>query len=50
MEQIKKKIETIKQAIEIVSEENLIAFLKGELIGLKSALKEWEKQNENKKV
>ena len=50
MEQIKKQIETIKQTIEIISDEKLKAFLKGELVGLESALKKWEKENENKKV
>lgn len=40
---IEKKIEIIKEAIEIVSEEKLKAFLKGELVGLEIALKEIEK-------
>ena len=47
MEQIKKQIEMIKQAIEIVSEKELKAFLKGELVGLEIALKKWEKENAN---
>ena len=48
MEQIKKRIELTKQAIEMISEENLKAFLKGELLGLEIALKIWEKENEGK--
>ena len=48
MEQIRKQIEMIKQAIELIRDEKLKAFLQGELIGLESALKRWE--NENKKI
>lgn len=46
---IEKKIERIKEAIEIVSEEKLKAFLKGELVACESLLREIEK-NENKKT
>lgn len=46
MEQIRKQIELIKEAIEIISDEKLKAFLKGELVGLEIALKKWEKENE----
>lgn len=46
---IEKKIERIKEAIEIVSEEKLKAFLQGELAACKSLLSEVEK-NENKKT
>ena len=44
---IEKKIEIIKEAIEIVSEEKLKAFLKGELVACKSILREIE-NNERK--
>lgn len=50
MEQIKKRIETVKDTIEIVNEPKHQAFLKGELLGLEVALKIWEKANENKKI
>ena len=46
---IEKKIEIIKEAIEIVSEEKLKAFLQGELVACESLLREIEK-NENKKT
>lgn len=45
---IEKKIETIKQAIAIVSEEKLKAFLQGELVACESVLREIE--NGNKKT
>lgn len=45
---IEKKIETIKQAIEIVSSENLKAFLQGELVAYESLLREIEKNGTNK--
>ena len=44
---IENKIERIKEAIEIISEEKLKAFLKGELVACKSILREIEK-NERK--
>ena len=44
---IEKKIEIIKEAIEIVSSEKLKAFLKGELVAFESLLREIEK-NGNK--
>ena len=44
---IEKKIEIIKQAIEIVSEEKLKAFLQGELVAFKSVLREIEKNETN---
>ena len=44
---IEKKIEIIKQAIEIVSSEKLKAFLQGELVACESLLREIEK-NERK--
>ena len=50
MENIKKRIEIVKETIEIISEPRLIAFMKGELLGLEIALGIWEKENENKKV
>ena len=46
---IEKKIEIIKEAIEIVSEEKLKAFLQGELVACESLLREIEK-NGNKKA
>lgn len=46
---IEKKIEIIKQAIEIVSSEKLKAFLKGELVACESLLREMEK-NGNKET
>ena len=52
VEKIKKQVETIKQAIDVVNEPQHKAFLKGELLGLEIALGtiEKEKANENKKV
>ena len=53
MEQkINKRIEIVKETIDIISEPNLVAFMKGELLGLEIALGiiEREKANENKKV
>lgn len=52
VEKIRKRIEITKEAIEMVSEPNLISFLKGELLGLEIALAtiEKEKANENRKT
>ena len=52
VEKIKKRIEIVKETIEMISEPNLVAFMKGELLGLEIALAtiEKEKSNENKKV
>ena len=47
---IEKKIEIIKQAIEIVSEEKLKAFLQGELVVCESVLREIEKNGTNKSI
>lgn len=51
-EQIKAKIETHKEALEILTEEKLVAFMKGAILGLEYALRTIEKgeKNENKKV
>lgn len=45
---IEKKIEIIKQAIEIVSSEKLKAFLQGELVACESLLREIENGNKGK--
>ena len=47
---IEKKIEIIKQAIEIVSSEKLKAFLQGELVACESLLREIEKNGTNKPI
>ena len=47
---IEKKIEIIKEAIEIVSEEKLKAFLQCELVACESLLGEIEKNGTNKSV
>lgn len=47
---IENKIERIKEAIEIVSEEKLKAFLQGELVACESLLGEIEKNGTNKSV
>lgn len=46
-EKIKKQLELEKEILELVTEEKLKAFLKGELVGLESALREWEEENAN---
>lgn len=47
MEQyLKKQIKIIKQALEMLTEPLLIAFMRGNLIALENVLKEWEKENE----
>lgn len=51
MEQIiEKKIEIIKQAIEIVSSEKLKAFLQGELVACESLLREIKNGNKKTRV
>ena len=47
---IEKNIKRIKEAIEIISEEKLKAFLKGELVACKSLLSEIEKNGTNKSI
>lgn len=47
---IENKIKRIKEAIEIISEEKLKAFLKGELVACKSLLREIENNGTNKSI